>query len=188
MPTKGEALSIIIWIIILGILARMSFWRTDIYEQNSKAETVPYVEPETATEPATVPIETTEAVICTEPASTYVHGFTAYEQDLLVKVAFLEAGNQGWPGMALVMNVIVNRSNKSGLSIEQVIYSPEQFAVVDMLPTCTPSAEAYEALTNVMNGWDGSMGALYFCSPAHNSWHKSHLEYLFAGYGHEFYK
>lgn len=188
MPTKSEAIILIIWIAILFGLCRASFWRTAIYEQNAAKATAPYVEPETATEPATTQIETAEAVICTEPASTYVYGFSAYEQDLLVKVAYLEAGNQQWPGMALVMNVIINRSNHSGLTIEQVIYSPGQFAVVDMIDGCIPSAEAYEALNNVMNGWDASMGALYFCSPSADSWHKSHLEYLFTGYGHEFFK
>ena len=120
---------------------------------------------------------------------TVVDRFTDDDKDLLVKVAFLEAGNQGWEGMAAVMNVLVNRSNLYNASIREIVYSPNQFTgILDLIPTCNPTEAAYTALYAVMNGWDISQGALYFCSPAHNSWHASHLTYLFTFNGHEFYK
>lgn len=115
---------------------------------------------------------------------------TAEEEQLLMRVASLEAGNQGWIGMALVMNVILNRSRTWGMSIHDVIYSPGQFSVVgtEKWNNGFLAAEAPIALQAVKDGWDGSQGALFFCSPRANSWHKANLTYLFTGYGHEFYK
>lgn len=133
-------------------------------------------------------VETQEAVEMPPVASSVCERFSDEDKDLLVRVAFCEAGNQGWEGMAAVMNVIINRSNLYGVSIREVVYAPEQFAVVNIIYEREPSEAAYTALWAVEQGWDVSQGALYFCSPAHNGWHSSHLTYLFTGWGHEFYK
>ena len=136
-----------------------------------------------ATEPQTEP--QTPA----EPSPEFVYYFSEDDGYLLTRVAYLEAGNQGWEGMAAVMNVIINRANKCNASIRAIVYSPGQFdGVTPLIESCTPSPEASTALWAVMQGWDASAGALYFCSPAHNSWHSSHLTYLFSAWGHEFYK
>ena len=141
--------------------------------ETTQAPTEPQTEPQT---PA-------------EPSPEFVYYFSEDDGYLLTRVAYLEAGNQGWEGMAAVMNVLINRSNLYNASIREIVYSPNQFTgILDLIPTCNPSHEAYTALYAVMNGWDISQGALYFCSPAHNGWHASHLTYLFTFNGHEFYK
>lgn len=130
-----------------------------------------------------------EPVTHPQPQSATVRGFSDDDKYLLIRVAWLEAGNQGWEGMAAVMNVIINRAERCGASIRDIVYSPGQFdGVTGMIDTCTPGADAETALWAVMQGWDVSQGALYFCSPAHNGWHSTHLTYLFTGWGHEFYK
>ncbi len=121
-------------------------------------------------------------------ASSVCEALGAEDQELLARVAYLEAPSQGWEGMAVIINVILNRANLYGASVHDIVYSPGQFAVVDLIPTCTPPQDAYTAVWAVMQGWDASAGALYFCSPAHNGWHSTHLTYLFTGWGHEFYK
>lgn len=187
--TRGEFITIAIFIMFfawLGLIQQNSIAElNNIFDVGKPEEVI--VEHTTEAETQTQ-AETTAAQPCTDPASSFVCGISEHERDLLVRVAYLEARGQGVEGLALVMNVILNRSNISGLSIEEVIYSPGQFAVVDEIATCTPSADAYEALSLVLNGHDTSLGALYFCTPAANSWHASHLTYLFTYGGHEFYK
>ena len=115
---------------------------------------------------------------------------TPEEENLIMRVASLEAGNQGWVGMALVMRVILNSRLQYGISISEVIYVPHQFSVIgcDKWNNGFIAEEAPLALVAVESGWDESHGALYFCSPRNNKWHRSALTYLFTGWGHEFYK
>lgn len=57
---------------------------------------------------------------------------TKQEQELLMKLAYAEAGNQGVEGMWLVMSVVINRKNSPDYpnSIAGVIYQKNQFATV----------------------------------------------------------
>ena len=149
---------------------------------------------ETPTEPQTTTVVEIITEAPTEPPMPVVVSntkvFTAEEENLLVRVASLEAGNQGWIGMALVMNVVLNRSATYNISIKDVILAPRQFSVVgcEKWNSGYTAPEALTALQAVKDGWDGSQGALFFCSPRANSWHNANLTYLFTGYGHEFYR
>lgn len=152
------------------------------------------------TTPATIdenapilPETTTEAQFTTEQPTEPlrpVFAFTAEEEQLLMRVASLEAGNQGWVGMALVMCVIINRTQAYGQSVAEVVYAPRQFSVIgcEKWNAGYIAPEAPLALQAVKDGWDGAQGALFFCAPRANSWHKANLTYLFTGFGHEFYK
>ena len=116
---------------------------------------------------------------------------TAEEENLLVRVASLEAGNQGWQGMALVMNVILNRRQAWGKSITELVYDKGQFSVVgcEKWNNGFTVSESLTALAVVKNGWDGSQGALFFCAPSDRSqWMATTKQYLFTAWGHEFYK
>lgn len=124
-------------------------------------EIVEIPEPEPVVIPATPIIRT----------STY-RAFSQRECDLLERIARAEAGNQGVEGMALVMNVVINRADK-GSSIESVIYAPHQFYTAGM--PGTGNDESGEALLMIMNGWDESRGALYFCSTGWNQYGEEHL-------------
>lgn len=79
---------------------------------------------------------------------------------LLEQIAFAEARGEGTMGMALVMNVVLNRSEKTGKSIKEVIYSPGQFYTEGMTPNV--SEECHKALDLVIDGLDESQGALFF--------------------------
>lgn len=116
---------------------------------------------------------------------------TAEEEQLLMRIASCEAGNQGWIGMALVMRVVLNRREAWGMSIHDVIYAKGQFSVIgcDKWNSGYIATEAPIALQAVKDGWDGSQGALFFCAPSGRSvWMATTRQYLFTAYGHEFYK
>ena len=116
---------------------------------------------------------------------------TAEEEQLLMRIASCEAGNQGWQGMALVMNVVLNRRTAWGMSIHDVIYAKGQFSVIgcDKWNSGFIATEAPIALQAVKDGWDGSQGALFFCAPSGRSvWMATTKQYLFTAYGHEFYR
>lgn len=79
---------------------------------------------------------------------------------LLEQIAYAEAKGEGVMGMALVMNVVINRSNKSGKSIRETIYADGQFYTEGMTPNV--SDDCHKALDLVLDGMDESKGALFF--------------------------
>ena len=92
---------------------------------------------------------------------------TFEEQELLEQIAMAEARGEGTIGMALIMRVVLNRSLKTGQSIRQVIYAPNQFYTAGM---CAGNDECHEALAIVMDGWDESQGAIYFCAGGYSKY------------------
>lgn len=149
-------------------------------ETPTESEEVSEIETSQATEPQTEPP--------TAPPTRLT--FSPEEELLLLKVGSCEAGNQGALGIALVMRVVLNRAETYGMSIHDVIYAPRQFSVVGCgkweNDYIAPDAPA--ALEAIKDGWNDSQGALFFCSPRANAWHRSALTYLFTAGGHEFYK
>lgn len=85
--------------------------------------------------------------------------FTFEEQELLERIAMAESGNQDVIGKMLVMMTVINRAEKSGMSIRDVIYAPNQYYTQGMAPG---DEGADEAIAMIMDGWDESQGALYF--------------------------
>ena len=120
------------------------------------------------------------------------------ESQMLMKLAMAEAENQGVTGKALVMNVVHNRvlSDEFLNTIEGVIFEPvteeyHQFSVIDdgRYAASIPDQECYEALEMVLEGWDGSGGALYFEADWNESnWHKNNLEEVLTWQNMIFYK
>lgn len=120
-------------------------------------------EPEVITEYVYIEQEpeiVTEYVYIQQEPETNIPNLTLDEQELLEEIAFAEARGEGVRGMMLVMNVVLNRAEKDGMSIHDVIYSPGQFYTEGMTPNV--SDECHQALALVMDGEDGSLGALYF--------------------------
>lgn len=124
----------------------------------------------------------------------YVINLTKKEQNMLLKLAFAEAGNQDVNGKALVMLVVLNRveSDKFPDNIYDVIHAKNQFSVVasGAYANATKSDQGcLEALELVMSGYDISEGATYFESiKSYDSWHYRNLEFLFEHGDHWFYK
>lgn len=147
------------------------------------------VEPPTAPTTA-IPIEEVQIITPTTNAPQ-IANLTAEEENLLMRIASCEAGNQGWQGMALVINVVLNRRAAWGISISDVIYAKGQFSVIgcDKWNNGFIATEAPIALQAVKDGWDGSQGALFFCAPSGRSqWMATTRQYLFTAWGHEFYR
>lgn len=107
---------------------------------------------------------------------------TFAEMDELEAIAYSEARGEGVKGMALVMNVVINRSRKTGKSIHDVIYATGQFYTAGM--TNDVSEECHEALALVMDGYDESQGAIYFSAHGYSQFG----EPLFQYGGHYFSK
>lgn len=64
-------------------------------------------------------------------ASASAVTYSASELDLLAAIVYAEAGDQGFRGMQLVCDVILNRIDKGwGNSISAVVYQPGQFSPV----------------------------------------------------------
>lgn len=95
--------------------------------------------------------------------------YTYRDQQILEGIARAEAGNQGVEGMLLVMNVVMNRCEKTGQSIEQVVYSPNQFYTRGM---CSGNDESFKAFMLLMDGVDYSQGAIYFAAGGYNQYGK----------------
>ena len=139
-----------------------------------------------------IPIEEVQIIVPTTETPRIANiALTAEEEQLLLRIASCEAGNQGWQGMALVMNVVLNRRTAWGMSISDVIYAKGQFSVIgcDKWNNGFIATEAPIALQAVKDGWDGSQGALFFCAPSGRSmWMATTRQYLFTAWGHEFYR
>lgn len=143
----------------------------------------------------TMPTESIEVIVYDEPETEiYVPqdvplirtgefvNLTFEEMDLLESIAMAEARGEGSVGMAYVMRVVLNRSEKTGKSIREVIFAPNQFYTQGM--GIEPSDECHEALAMIIDGWDESQGAIYFCSNGYSKYG----EPLFQYGGHYFSK
>ena len=126
--------------------------------------------------------ETNEIVENEEPGEEFYRTFTDEEIDLLEQIAMAEANGEDTKGKALVMMVVLNRAEKQGKTIEEVIYKPNAFYTEGMRPG---DDDCHEAISMIMDGWDESNGALYFCS---TGWNRYGEEHLFKYGGHWFSK
>lgn len=115
--------------------------------------------------------EKVEQVIPEVRMSTF-RTYTQEDQAILEGIARAEANNQGVEGMLLVMNVVMNRCDRSGQSISEVVYAPNQFYTAGM---CEGNDESFKALMLLMQDVDYSQGALYFCSTGWNQYGNEHL-------------
>jgi len=138
--------------ILFGIIIHGSVeaWSTPEPEVITKTEYV-YIETE--------PILETEYIYIPYQEDFFLN-LTDEECNLLEQIAYAEARGEGTIGMMLVMNVVINRSQKTGKSIKEVIYAPNQFYTAGMTPNV--SEDCHEALALVLDGIDESQGALFF--------------------------
>lgn len=172
---------------VAEVMTEMSFPTETSTEMLTECPTEPPTAPTTA-----ISIEEVQIITPTTETPKIANiALTAEEENLLMRIASCEAGNQGWQGMALVMNVVLNRRAAWGMSISDVIYAKGQFSVIgcDKWNSGFIATEAPIALQAVKDGWDGSQGALFFCAPSGRSvWMVTTRQYLFTAWGHEFYR
>lgn len=151
----------IIFTFIIGVVFGVVFYGT--YKAHTQTQIAS--KPETTIEYVYIekePEVITQVVYIEAEHEEFFLNLTAEECDLLEQIAFAEAKGEGVRGMALVMNVVLNRvkANGYGDSIEEVIFAEGQFYTAGMTPNV--SDECHEALALVLEGADFSQGALYF--------------------------
>ncbi|MCD8376218.1 MAG: cell wall hydrolase [Oscillospiraceae bacterium] len=116
----------------------------------------------------------------------------ADDQQRLMKIAYAEARSEGVECMALIMCVILNRVESDSFpdTVDGVITQSGQFTPVSngSYASATPDEATRVALDLVLDGWDDSMGALYFESCDGESWHSQNLIYLFSRESIRFYR
>lgn len=97
------------------------------------------------------------------------HGkFSEKDIRLMAHAVYGEARGEPYEGQVAVAAVILNRvaSELFPNSVAGVIYQPGAFtAVDDGQINLTPNDTAYRAVRDAINGWDPSLGALYYFNP-----------------------
>ena len=122
-----------------------------------------------------------------------IHNFTYEEAQMLMKLAYAEAGVDGQEGMAAVMMVVVNRVADPNFpnSIKEVIFqkNPVQFSstVDGNYDKADPDSDCHLALAGVEAGNYNYIQAIYF-ENAKSSWQSKKCEYLYTIGHHRFYK
>lgn len=148
--------------------------------------------------------EYNEFPICIIPSDKEYHvdekiiELTQEEAEMIMKLAWSEAGNQGIEGQLAVMNVVMNRVKDENFpnTVKDVIYQKHngsyQFAVMGngVFKKASPTGETHTALAELESGEDISQGALFFeaSSNSSKSWHRKSKTFLFEDYGQRFYK
>lgn len=111
---------------------------------------------------------------------------------LLARIAVAEAEDQDRIGKLLVMQVVMNRvkSKEFPNTVEGVIFQKKQFSPISdgRWDRVKPDKGTLKLATELSRTKDYSNGALYFCEPQANKWHRRDLTYLFKHGCHEFYK
>ena len=95
----------------------------------------------------------------------HLSSYETYTQEeiwLLSQLAMAEARGEDAVGQALVIRTVLNRCEKTGRSIEEVIYARGQFAT-GTIGNYEPNENNLEAIRMVIyEDWDESEGCIYF--------------------------
>ena len=151
----------VIVLIFLGAVFGIAVYGS--YQAHTKSYQISTVNPEPTIEYVYIEKEPeiiTEYIYVEKEPEVSIPNLTLEEQELLEEIAFAEAKGEGVRGMMLVMNVVLNRAEKWGMSIHDVIYAEGQFYTEGMTPNV--SDECHMALALIMDGEDDSCGALFF--------------------------
>ncbi|MFS8581936.1 MAG: cell wall hydrolase, partial [Limnochordales bacterium] len=94
----------------------------------------------------------------------------ADELELLARLVAAEAEGEPYAGQVAVAAVVLNRVDSPQFpnSISGVAYQPLAFESVSngLIWRRQPSAQAYNAARDALNGWDPSYGSLFFWNPS----------------------
>lgn len=115
------------------------------------------------------------------------------DEAILKQIAMAEAEGETIEGKALVMRVVLNRTEDEQFpdTVEDVVFEEDQFSTVEIggrYWTVAPDEGCETALAAIENGWDESDGALYFDAVGSETWQGATREYLYTCGGHNFYR
>ena len=107
--------------------------------------------------------------------STSSGKYNSNDRYLLAKVIHAEARGESYTGQVAIAAVVLNRVEDSRFpnTVAGVIYQPWAFtAVNDGQINLEPTAKAYQAADDALNGWDPTYGSVYYYNPktATSSW------------------
>lgn len=110
-------------------------------------------------------------------AKLYYH-MSKYEEHLIQRIAYLEAGNHGVKGMGYVMQTIINRKHSKEFpnTVRKVIFERGQFTTARYVNKGHINKYTKRALKNLKKGKYRRMRALYFCERSYrakSSWFMS---------------
>lgn len=97
------------------------------------------------------------------------NGISENDLKLMANAVYGEARGEPYIGQVAVAAVILNRleSEKFPDTVSGVIFQPGAFtAVADGQIWLTPNKQAKKAVMDAINGWDPTVGALYYFNPA----------------------
>lgn len=103
-------------------------------------------------------------------ARSYYH-MSKYEEHLIQRIAYLEAGNHGVKGMGYVMQTIINRKHSSEFpnTVRKVIFEKGQFTTARYVNKGHINKYTKRALRNLKKGKYKRMKALYFCERSYRA-------------------
>lgn len=143
-------------------------------------------------EPSFYPVKTSVATASEEEMAMAHSPEVESELEALAKVVHAEAGNQDIIGRALVARVVMNRVESETFpdTIKDVVFQKNQFSTTfdGAFDKAEPTADDWQAVNMVMQGWDDSQGALFFEAKSNSTWHRKNLKFLFQHQDHYFYK
>lgn len=125
-----------------------------------------------------------------EPEPTTAPRYDATEAELAIvsRVVHSEAVGEGFDGMALVAQCILNTCEATGKRPDEVVLEPKQYAD----PAKTASEEVKAAVEAVfLEGYTVTDEPIrFFYAPArcYSAWHENNLEYVGTWGGHKFFK
>lgn len=123
----------------------------------------------------------------THPAREFTQG----DAELLMRVAYAEAGNQGTDGMELIMAVILNRVDSSEFpdTIESVITQKSQFSTVSSgkYKRVELTSKVHEALASIERGEPYDSEVIGFETTANGRTLEKYFKYAYTVGEHDFY-
>lgn len=154
---------------------------TTVVTSSTTQSTTATTQSTTVASSTTTAVATAASVIQTQPASTEVvqqpAAYSEADAVLLAKLINHEA-SASYSGKLAVGSCVINRANRSGATISQVIFAPGQFTTASSLTTYTTAD--YNAAVQVLT--QGSTDArIYFFDGCH----PDHLNHFF-DYYHNF--
>ena len=118
--------------------------------------------------------------------------YTEEEILALEKIVQAESGGEPYLGQLCVANVVLNRQEKFGGTIEDIIFAGNQFSPIrdGSYETAEPSESAKRAVRAALNGHDNSNGCLYFMneSIATSKWASDNRKFSHIIANHSFFK
>ena len=114
-----------------------------------------------------------EKEVLVEVEPTYAYKITSKEREMLARLVYREANVESLECQKAVVSVVINRWQNGywGNTLDDVVYSENQFSPAHLIPQTTPTEINYEAVDYVLkNGCTIPNYVLYFRADYHFKW------------------